>query len=354
MNQYLSDKIKILSTVSILLVLFIHVAFYANEVENCTIFPYIQHLMGKVIGSCAVPLFFMISGYLFFLKVPDGLYSIFQKMKKRVRTLLVPYLIAALFFVLFFIAIESIPGADRFMNSSLLSVLSKQNILQILQNVFWSGTVGDSPLAYHLWFLRDLLIIVVFSPVIFYCLKYLKWIWIVILFALIYFKLGLFLNITAFFYFSFGGLLVNYSRLVNLKSGKYVTLALLLLSLIIIAAKTILPDYFLWQIVNIPVTLLLILALWQIYNFVVPSGFVLSKQSLLSKITSYNFFIYLFHIPPMFLFKKAIVFSLGKTELAYFVSYFISPVLIVCMYVCMAQWIRRKFPQFYSVIVGGR
>jgi surface polysaccharide O-acyltransferase-like enzyme len=101
MTLYLSEKLKVLSAVSILLVLYIHSGFHADEIEGMVFNESVQEMISGMIGRCAVPLFYMISGYLFFYKIPNGMYSIFDKMKKRVRTLLIPYIIAAIFFIAF-------------------------------------------------------------------------------------------------------------------------------------------------------------------------------------------------------------------------------------------------------------
>ena len=41
----------------------------------------VQEFISGMMGRCAVPLFYVISGYLFFLKVPDGMASIYGKMR---------------------------------------------------------------------------------------------------------------------------------------------------------------------------------------------------------------------------------------------------------------------------------
>lgn len=85
MSKYISDKIKILSFVCIILVLYIHSGF-SNEVlilnekktEMQTIY-ILQFIISGMVGRIAVPLFYIISGYLFFLNVPQGMQSIYKK-----------------------------------------------------------------------------------------------------------------------------------------------------------------------------------------------------------------------------------------------------------------------------------
>ena len=51
------------------------------------------NLVSSVIASIAVPLFFFISGYLFFLQKEFNRQEYLRKLQKRVKTLLVPYLL---------------------------------------------------------------------------------------------------------------------------------------------------------------------------------------------------------------------------------------------------------------------
>ncbi|MDC2644145.1 acyltransferase family protein, partial [Bacteroides ovatus] len=96
MTQYQSDKIKIISFLSIILVLYIHSSFhdYPHEIQGMLFNHYLQVTISQCLGQCAVPMFFAISGYLFFLGV-KGVDDVWKKMNKRVWTILMPFLIAA-------------------------------------------------------------------------------------------------------------------------------------------------------------------------------------------------------------------------------------------------------------------
>lgn len=68
MNQYFSEKIKVVSFFSIVLVLYIHSGFqdYPYEIAGMKLNFLLQDIISDKIGRCAVPMFYMISGYLFF------------------------------------------------------------------------------------------------------------------------------------------------------------------------------------------------------------------------------------------------------------------------------------------------
>ena len=202
MNQYLSNKLRVLSLVSIIFVLYIHSGFHPNEIDGMVLNDRVQELVSGMMGRCAVPLFYIISGYLFFLKVPDGMNSILGKMKKRARTLLIPYVIGCLFFVGFLTCVEVLPGTSRFMNGAITPLFQK-TFGEIISAIFYDAGNG-SPCAFQLWFLRDLIIIVATSPLWYLCLKYLNWLFVAVVFGLTYLQIP-HVPFYALFWFVLGG-----------------------------------------------------------------------------------------------------------------------------------------------------
>ena len=71
MKQHLSDKLKIMSFLAILVVLFIHAGLpntlYPDGLMQIAYV--IREIIARIIGDNAVPLFYVISGYLFFRHV---------------------------------------------------------------------------------------------------------------------------------------------------------------------------------------------------------------------------------------------------------------------------------------------
>lgn len=100
MSPYLSDKIKVISLIAITMVIYIHT--YYTEGENYTLFMSLQRFFGGVgLSGIANPLFYLISGYLFFINI-NSVYECFPKIKKRFHTLFIPYILAnTLAFILY-------------------------------------------------------------------------------------------------------------------------------------------------------------------------------------------------------------------------------------------------------------
>ena len=113
-------------------------------------------------GIC-VPLFFVISGYLFFLNVPEkpGVQFFIDKWRRRILSLLVPYIIAnALAFVAYWAAYRFAPG----MMSGYFGDNWKNPLF-----IFWTGPENMS-----LWFIRDLIIAVLTAPLAWLLVRYTK------------------------------------------------------------------------------------------------------------------------------------------------------------------------------------
>lgn len=176
MTQQLSDKLRVMSAVSIVIVLYIHSAYYNGFFIRETGSAYaviepLQTFLGGMIGRCAVPMFFAVSGYLFFrdINLNDTWHECFvklwPKMTKRIRTLLVPYLLAAWFPPLVFLAIENVPGIKAFYDYSFFTDTFRGPFSVLLSMVYWDSGSGV-PFAFQLWFLRDLIIIVALSPLL--------------------------------------------------------------------------------------------------------------------------------------------------------------------------------------------
>ena len=206
MTQYLSSKLRVLSLISILFVLYIHSGFHSNEIEGMIWNYKCQEFVSVMVGRCAVPLFYVISGYLFFWKVSDGMKSIYAKIQKRIRTLLIPYIVGCLFFVGFGVLIAIMPGISKYVNGSVMPLFDKP-IQQIICSIFYDQGDG-SPCAFQLWFLRDLILIVATSPIWYLLLRYLKWLLVVISFCFTYLHIP-FIPFCALFWFLLGWQLVQ-------------------------------------------------------------------------------------------------------------------------------------------------
>lgn len=167
------DFLKVLLTIGIV---FRHSELVGLEGRSAA-FDVLSRGMMLLTEIC-VPLFFVLSGYLFFRNTPDRADVKFfaDKWKKRVFSLLIPYLIAnCVAFACYWAAYRFVPE----MMSGFFGDDWKNPLF-----VFWTGPVNMS-----LWFIRDLIIACITAPLIWLLVRYTR-IWGVIALAAVWIWLG--------------------------------------------------------------------------------------------------------------------------------------------------------------------
>lgn len=124
-------------------------------------------LLSKEFTQIAVPTFFFISGFLFFYGT-DGFDSDAYKAKinKRWKTLMLPFLLWTVIAVIPFVVMH------------ICKVLQGQESVNILVDYCRDvNTWINGPFNYHLWFLRELIVVSIASPIIYFGLRLLKKWW---------------------------------------------------------------------------------------------------------------------------------------------------------------------------------
>jgi len=155
----LSAAFDVLRLPLLLLVVFIHA-------DNRTLFwqgiSQTLHPQGKIalgirlvvsqeLARVAVPLMFAIAGYLFFLRFSGTREELLRKWKSRFATLLIPFLAWGLVhYIVLGISVGKVPF-DHSIWEGLNSILG----------------ITRAPQAFHLWFIRDLIVFVFVIPLLF-------------------------------------------------------------------------------------------------------------------------------------------------------------------------------------------
>ncbi|MEE1091824.1 MAG: acyltransferase [Prevotella sp.] len=328
------DALKVLM---ILFVIFIH--------ENPTLESHGNVVMWwHSIVVCAVPVFFVLSGYFFFNKVECFDVDVYKrKIKTRIKTLLVPYLIWNCVPVLF-VALGNLYSI-MFRNKSTddLCYFMRGLWNDGLWHIWWDKTNGmpfDSPL----WYVRDLIILCVFSPVIYWILKRMNYWWIGLLSLLfivgVTFPIGF--SITGLLFFSIGAVFAI-NRLEWQKAfggGKYLTIIVLSLC----ALSNIYKMDILHQLFLIGVTLMMVLL------------FSVAKGKVVGIIANYSesvFFVLAIH-------NIIVLAQTGKfltrilPEDSIWIVYWIAPFVTLAICVVAYYLMKRITPCLMKILCGGR
>ena len=166
----------------------------------------------------SVPIFFFISGYVFFLRAEMTRATYLRKFKSRIRTLLVPYLVWNTLAVLLLLFTLHSPFS-RYLAQESRFTPSWPGFL----SCYWAydGSLagieaeGLYPLDISLWFLRDLMVVVLSTPLLYFVLKRARHyavlalgiLWLLEPFYASCFAVNRLGFLTAFFFFSWGACL---------------------------------------------------------------------------------------------------------------------------------------------------
>ena len=354
MTTSLSDKLKVISFICIVMVVWIH--SYYTEGEKYLSTRFLMSFIGEGMCLVAVPMFYLISGYLFFLKTIDtGIKTIFLKQKKRIRSLLVPYVLANLLSVLFYFLLKLItvvdPNIQGLINTNLLD-RAQGGFFHSIYYCFWDG-----PIAFQLWFVRYLMLFVLFAPIIYYVLLFvtrnllLTIIGVIIsLIIIIYHHDSFSWSLSWFF---LGGILSMSDKLNVIAFGRKYWYGLIC---IIIAIASFLINAlndigYCAPWVNKDISILFgIQGLWILYD---KCKLIHSSSKIWNNVLGSTFFIYLIHEPSLNVFKKIPLF-IGESALVFNLSYLLCPVIFIVAAVFFCHFIKNHYPKAYKIYTGGR
>ncbi|MCM1292827.1 MAG: acyltransferase [Bacteroides sp.] len=279
-----------------------------------------------------VPLFFMIAGYLTGYKTRTLSRSQYSSLiYKRTRSLLIPYLIWNIFALIIRTFVRLSP-----LGIYTSSTGTSNSSWGFMTNLFWTPELEP------LWFIRDLYIMYLVLPVIYWLTKYLSW------FSMILFWiLSEYFGYSGVFYFALGCMLAK--DLSQEKFTSAINNKILLYPLFLILETTAFIYGFNVDTFPLANTLLVLIGslgfaslVWQF-----PSMFRLVTPG-------YVFFVYAIHglLSPYFI--KAVVLLLQPLGIGWIAVYYI--VLFGVLALSTALWLvtKRYFPHTAAVITGRR
>jgi surface polysaccharide O-acyltransferase-like enzyme len=132
---------------------------------------FLIRMISDGLGRSAVPLSLIFAGFLL-AQGFDGSFGAYTKrLKSRVHTLLLPFLFWNLFALCIYALAQALPATATFMSGRHTPVASFQ-LRDYLQALL---AIGGAPIAYQFWFVKDLMLLVVLSPLLLRGLKVAAW-----------------------------------------------------------------------------------------------------------------------------------------------------------------------------------
>jgi hypothetical protein len=304
------------------------------------------------IGFTAVPAMSAISGYLFFrgatAEVPP---DFLRKLRRRAVSLALPFLIWSTFFAA---AAYLVHLQVPFLFAKDFSTEGRSVIGMLADAVLsWRGP----PVAFQLWFIHDLILTVLISPLIWLLVGRLPWITILVLVPLwiLDFDTRIFHRLDVLLFFCFGAACAMHGLRPDLPKRWIVPVFVLFLCAAM--ARTVAPwlvgratglDF---DIATGAMRVLGALAVWNVASLVLTGAFAawVERNSYMA------FFVHCAHYPPIFLLKLALAkLIVQDSEVGQLALYFTTVLITIVVLVTMGNLLQRRAPDFFRLISGGR
>lgn len=330
-------KKEFISFVSSILVLFIH-SYFAPEVVNDSLISVINHktsyFFSRSITQFAVPMFFMLSGISFFKGYDNKKYL--TKIRSRVHTLIIPYLLWNTLWMLWEIA----TSYSTF----------PLTVTNILKGVLFYGCYQP------FWFMFDIIVFSLAAPLLFLFIrnKYTGIATIVCLTAVSVYGIHLpeslfYYPMSIVFYMTGAVMGYHYFDIISKKSSKPLQIASLLFLTLYILAKNIVPremhiDNYLMQTV---VYTLAAFSLWNIVDIFIEK---LKPRAIFRR----SFAIYAMHLNIAIVILKILSFCLPRSEWMEIPKFVIMVVSTIAIINFVCAFLEKFLPKVYGLFMGNR
>lgn len=320
--------------------------------EELVVAKYLEDFSHSALGIC-VPLFFFISGYLFFLKGEWNWSKYLQKLRSRFHSLFIPYVIYTVMAITIFGVMQEVMPQ---LQSGSHVPIKEWSILDFIKNGLWRYGDENIPFCGALWYIRNLMMVVLLSPLVYAMIRHVGKIGIIILGVLCCTRIWTFgiPGTLALFYFSWGGYFSMNGKDFTKTFRPYLPLGWLSIPLFIADAATKCREGnpYLHQVAVLVGVLFAIC----IADKWVRTHDSQPKELLLSS----TFFVYAIHTPYLGQFAKMLVAVVPVPPNPIWGNIFISLVyfaywvIVVAALVAIYALIRRMNPKIAAILSGGR
>ena len=341
-------------------VVFIHatIVSYAENLglllKDMPVFYIVNGVLGDGICKICVPLFFFISGFLFFYRTVWDSKMYFRKLKRRLHSLLIPYLFFNLFGIIIFACLQQLIPS---MQSGAHIPIMDWSMTDFF-NAFWRREGEGIPFVGPLWFIRNLMVVCLISPIIFYFVSKCKF-WGIFLLGVLWFtgwKEFSIPGMQAVFFFSLGSYFSIHNNDFICVCNKYIICAVLLFIFSLITHLVVFQEKILDAYVIRVLIVSGLVSVISFFNYLVLVHNVTPNKVLLSA----TFFVFAIHEPYQDQFKK-IIFQLMPisdnhiiVDLQFTFVYILFTIIYIAVIVILFKILARYLPHFVTVICGGR
>lgn len=311
----------------VLVVVFMHSSTaHLVSAEYSSVINYIYKLLANY---ATINILLFLSAYFFFFKVKDLSVSIYKsKLIRRISTLLIPYLIWCVFGFLF---------------NYLIGDFEYTSTLSFIKRIFWGDPIiTGHPSGRALWFIRNLIVFALISPLYFYVVKIFKHftLFFVLLFSIENF--GVQYDFPFFNAYLLFGVYLAYYEISFERIYKFTGYIVPIILMLLISVANTLIGYFTHP--DVVTTCIFFLAIYGICDKIHFSNTLVATSTFL-----YMSHMYITSIMRNLLiriFPNSLFFSVA----ACFITWLVSIILCVLCYI----FLKKHAPKVLSYITGGR
>ena len=322
------------------------VSGHVVTVDNSPYFAVFEHVIKADFGEISVPLFFFISGFLFFFRVKNWNKQVYvKKMKSRFHTLVIPYLLWNTLFLLYVAFLGWIMPSLLTFKKSLLT-MSPVEILK----TYWELSQGLIPL----WFVRDLIIISLLSWILYWLLKPKYGFFVIIITGVIFFSAKWHyvpgIGMRSLFPFMLGAWFsINKFNFINLISPYRYWLLIMFLILVVV-------DSYLWDVgkSSFVVNRACLLCGIMVVPLFVAQGLEKRYLQLRKWKEESSFFIYVFHMFIVHLPFVVLAMIIPLNDFTATILQIVIPIFIAYFCVAVYWMLKRIIPSLMKIAIGGR
>lgn len=340
MSNNVSKKITHINFILILLIVMLH-SSCLRFLENPNIFVVYVYKMINVLCDVSVPFFFLMSAYLFYRNY--NLSKVNDKYKSRLKSLVIPYFLWSIIFFVYYSVIAMLPGIERVFN-----VEFNLNIKNVFNNILMANC------AEGMWFVRDLILYTIFSPIIYILMsksKKLNYIILLLVFIFnLFFDFGYSNPIFWLPIYLLGVHIGIYEKRVDneveLFKFSKMKLILSILSFYLFVQVTYFFNetskiYYIYRMIS-PILLYLVLDLLKIYKI---------KEY---KIEKSSFFIYCIHLPIIKIVRKILFLLFGYNQYISLFIYVSTIIITFFIIFIIIHLLKKHFKKLYELLTGSR
>jgi len=357
-SKHLGTKLRLVTLLAVVAVLGVHAYNMSSRfgsAENAAdatgapgLVGFIEYLVGQTLCRWPAAMLFAISGFLFFHNLAPHWPDYARKFRRRLRTLVVPFVLWSALGLALYLALQALPGSEQYFSKDFLGQLS---VGHLLDKLLWR------PVAYPLWFLQTLILCVAISPLLYWPARRLRWLAVAPFAAL--WMLGSpttnWNDWKGLAFFTLGAVLA-----LELRRGSHVVppawVGRLLLPLWVLCCllfTALLRDEgAAWaHTLHKALMVMAVAAVWLGYEAYFEP---LKDRRLVVALVPFSFMIFVAQEPLLTILKRVGLHTLGSSDAAMLAVFFIAPLITLVMVVSAAALLRRYVPRPYAWLTGGR